>query len=42
MKLFLIKLDSWGYDDYNSCVLVAESYEQVKDFCDRNFCNKDE
>ena len=29
MKLFKIELDNVGYDDYNSCVIVAESKEQV-------------
>lgn len=37
MKLFCIELNEWDYDDYDSCVLAAESIEQVKEFCKRNF-----
>lgn len=33
MKLFKIELDNVGYDDYNSCVIVAESKEQVEELC---------
>ena len=29
MKLFKIELDNAGYDDYDSCVIIAESKEQV-------------
>ena len=42
MKLFKIILDTYDYDDYDSCVLSAESLEQVKDFCDKNFDYQDE
>ena len=42
MKLFHIILDSCDYDDYDSCVLSAESIEQVKDFCNKNFDYQDE
>jgi len=42
MKLFYIELNEWGYDDYDSCVLAAESLEQVKEFCAKRFWNIDE
>lgn len=32
MKLFKIELDNVGYDDYDSCVIVAENKEQVEEF----------
>lgn len=34
MKLFKIELDNVGYDDYDSCVIVAESKEQVEELCE--------
>ena len=37
MKLFKIELDNVGYDDYDSCVIVAESKEQVEELCKCNF-----
>lgn len=42
MKIFEIILDSADYDDFDSCVLAAESLEQVKEFCDKNFIYHDE
>ena len=39
MKLFKIELDNVGYDDYDSCVIVAESKEQVEELCKCNFVN---
>ena len=29
MKLFKIELDNVGYDDYDSCVIVAESRFEI-------------
>ena len=37
MKLFYIELNEWDYDEYDSCVLAAESVEQVNSFVERNF-----
>ena len=37
MKLFKIELDNVGYDDYDSCIIVAESKEQVEELCKHNF-----
>lgn len=37
MKLFKIELDNVGYDNYDSCIIVAESKEQVEELCKRNF-----
>ena len=37
MKLFKIELDNVGYDDYDSCIIVAESKEQVEVLCRKNF-----
>ena len=37
MKLFKIELDNVWYDDYNSCIIVAESKEQVEELCRCNF-----
>lgn len=37
MKLFKIELDNVGYDDYNSCIIVAENKEQVEELCRCNF-----
>lgn len=37
MKLFKIELDKVGYDDYDSCIIVAESKEQVEELCKRDF-----
>lgn len=39
MKLFKIELDNVGYDDYDSCIIVAESKEQVEELCKCNFVN---
>ena len=40
MKLFKIELDNVSYDDYGSCVIVAESKEQVEELCECNFVKK--
>ena len=37
MKLFKIELDNVGYDNYDSCIIVAESKEQVEELCKCNF-----
>ena len=37
MKIFKIELDNVGYDDYDSCIIVAESKELVEELCKRNF-----
>ena len=37
MKLFKIKLDNVDYDDYKSCIIIAESKEQVEELCKCNF-----
>ena len=37
MKLFKIELDNVDYDDYDSCIIVAESKEQVEELCKCNF-----
>ena len=37
MKIFLIKLEDWGWDEYDSCVIVAKDKEQVRDFCLSSF-----
>lgn len=37
MKLFKIELDNVGYDDYSSCIIIAESKEQVEELCKCNF-----
>jgi hypothetical protein len=37
MKLFKIELDNVWYDDYDSCIIVAESKEQVEELCRCNF-----
>ena len=42
MKLFKIELDNVGYDDYDSCVIVAESKEQVEELCKCNFVKYEE
>ncbi len=41
MKLFKIELDNVGYDDYDSCIIVAESKEQVEELCECNFVEWD-
>lgn len=33
MKLFKIILDQVDYDMYDSCIIAAESYEQVEKMC---------
>lgn len=30
MKLFKVYVDDWGYDNYDSAIVVAESEEQIK------------
>ena len=42
MKLFKIELDNVGYDDYDSCIIVAESKEQVEELCKCNFVKYEE
>ncbi len=42
MKLFKIELDNVGYDDYDSCIIVAESKEQVEELCECNFVKYEE
>lgn len=42
MKLFKIELDNVGHDDYDSCVIVAESKEQVEELCKCNFVKYEE
>lgn len=45
MKLFKIELDNVGYDDYDdydSCVIVAENKEQVEELCKCNFVKYEE
>ena len=37
MKLFKIELSDVDYDDYDSCVIIAENKEQVEELCKRNF-----
>ena len=37
MKLFKIELSDVGHDDYDSCIIVAESKEQVEELCRCNF-----
>ena len=37
MKIYLIQLDDWGWDEYDSCVIVAESEAQVRHFCREGF-----
>lgn len=37
MKLFKIELDNVDYEDYDSCIIVAESKEQVEELCRCNF-----
>lgn len=29
MKPYLITADDWGYDEYNSCLIVAETEERA-------------
>ena len=41
MKLFKITLDNYDYDDYDSCIIVAESKEQVEELCEKNFFSSD-
>lgn len=41
MKLFKIKLDNVWYDDYDSCIIVAESKEQVEELCKCKFVKCD-
>lgn len=36
MKLFLIELDTWGYDEWDSCVIAEESIEAVNKRCTEN------
>ena len=36
VKLFRIDLDNVGYDDYDSCIVIAESKEQVEEMCIKN------
>ena len=42
MKLFKIELDNVYYDDYDSCIIVAESKEQVEELCKCNFVKYEE
>ena len=42
MKLFKIELDNVGYDDYDSCIIVAENKEQVEELCKCNFVKYEE
>lgn len=35
MKLFKIELSSVDYDDYDSCIIVAESKEQVEELFEK-------
>ena len=42
MKLFKIELDNVDYDDYDSCIIVAESKEQVEELCKCNFVKYEE
>lgn len=37
MKLFKIELDNVGYDNYESCIIIVESKEQVEELCKCNF-----
>lgn len=39
MKLFLVSADSYGYDEYDSFVIVAESKEQVQKILDTDLRN---
>lgn len=42
MKLFKIELDNVGYDDYGSCIIIAESKKQVEELCECNFVKYEE
>ena len=42
MKLFKIELDNVDYDDYDSCIIVAENKEQVEELCRCNFVKYEE
>lgn len=37
MKIFLITLKNYSYDEYDSCVIVAKNKKQVRDFCLNGF-----
>lgn len=36
MKLFIIDLDNVNYDSYDSCVIAANSKEEVEEMCRMN------
>ena len=40
MKIFKIELSDVDYDDYDSCVIIAENKEQVEELCKGNFCDE--
>lgn len=43
MKLFQIKLNEYGWDDYSDCIIVANSKEEVEEMCKNNtFPNSDD
>ena len=36
MKLFQIKLNEYGWDDYSDCIIAANSREEVEEMCKNN------
>lgn len=43
MKLFQIKLNEYGWDDYSDCIIAANSREEVEEMCKNNtFPNSDD